>query len=335
MLRYALIAWALLCNGPIAHAKAANAGSNLEQTNLAPAWLNNPMLKTSNSNPGNEIIGGALSNDRLIVGIVVQHKGKQSGICSGLRIAPQVVLTAAHCFCRDGQVTRLPPLVTNQTYINSRPKAIWIEAVAFQVFPGWSCKRSSVHAYDLALIYLADSPEGVEPLQQSVRKVPKESQIKLQPSCNMFSLFPNIRNIDQLVSENHSKILVSGYGYQEKDKIGTRNEVELGVSSLTCRSELASNLGCRSFKEFILGAGQRDFGRRDACGGDSGGPAFVRDDDGKLIPVGVVSRGVRRHGPFQKGACGAGGIYTHIGVPEVQRWLVNSGVRQNSEPCLN
>jgi secreted trypsin-like serine protease len=46
-------------------------------------------------------------------------------------------------------------------------------------------------------------------------------------------------------------------------------------------------------------------GQRQICHGDSGGPAFIRDETGRRLLVGVVSRGIRAE-------CTAGAIFTRV-----------------------
>lgn len=319
------------------HAQSEGADSTWRQPVSAPDWLDTSKPRMTDDIFAPEVIGGTPSDDQRIVGIVVQFEGGGAGLCSGLWISAGIILTAAHCLCRDGTVTKLPPLLTNETDFKDTDKSPWVEASGFVLYPGWSCARSSIHARDLALIYMGyippPIPNDVIVPAASTRRVPLENEVQLLPACAGYTLYPNIRPFGRLASEANEKMRVGGFGYDETGKTGFRNEAVLGVSALSCRSRTAQLLGCRAFAEFILGAGKSDIGRRDACGGDSGGPAFLRSDDGAFIPVGVVSRGVRARGAFQGGACGSGGIYTHLGVPDVRRWLLKYGVLQRSGRC--
>jgi secreted trypsin-like serine protease len=49
----------------------------------------------------------------------------------------------------------------------------------------------------------------------------------------------------------------------------------------------------------------------DTCKGDSGGPAFIKDQDGRLLLAGITSRGAV--------GCDQGGVYTL--VPAFLPWI--------------
>jgi secreted trypsin-like serine protease len=72
-----------------------------------------------------------------------------------------------------------------------------------------------------------------------------------------------------------AEVTIVGYGEDEHEVTGVKRKVVTWISAQTATGQ-----------EFRAGG---DF--RDSCGGDSGGPAFVRTDDGRWLQAGIVSRG--------------------------------------------
>jgi secreted trypsin-like serine protease len=125
-----------------------------------------------------------------------------------------------------------------------------------------------------------------------------------------------------LVLEEHSKVsprpivrdgqfkpettLVVGFGMINPSGTkgyGEKRKATVPVMTLDCKEmEDQARYGCWADVEMV--AGHRGL-KRDTCKGDSGGPLYVEDEEGKLFLLGVTSRGVRASGK----PCGNGGIY--------------------------
>ena len=177
--------------------------------------------------------------------------------CSGTLITDQWVVTAAHCVA-GRQGTELMVLVgTKSLNLGGRKKQV-ISVVVHGAYDPHTREN------DLALLFL-DSPTAIFPPQ-----------------------FPSIE-VEQRLVDDQEKVTISGWG----------NTYDFGVKSLDLmetEAPLVSPQLCsepdshgQSLKATMLCAGYED-GRTDACDGDSGGPATVREY-GQEFLIGVKSWG--------------------------------------------
>lgn len=255
-----------------------------------------------------EVVGGAPSPDRKIVGIRFKRNGELY-VCSGLLISYNRVLTAAHCTCgaTDFEVTNGP-----------FAEKSWYRAGFVSAFRAYDCGRQPM-GDDLALL---DLPFKL-PADDSDRTV-----------CATYSLLTSIRLGAKWFPTPPVRIAVAGYGFiGDEPELGNRMEGEVGVNSFLCNGPAARRLGCYAFGELIAGAVRTDGEVRDTCAGDSGGPAFRRLD-GTLVPIAIVSRSLPVSQRFPiRGQCGSGGIYTHLGRTDVLQWLRQNGVPEGKPNC--
>ena len=133
--------------------------------------------------------------------------------------------------------------------------------------------------------------------------------------------------IDQATS-----VRAVGFGRTEDpiaEPIGIKRQVDVPVASTNCLGHVnrgsgpipdASFYGCGAGGELVAGAPLLD---RDSCNGDSGGPIYIRRNDGHEFLVGVTSRAVVRPGLRP---CGDGGIYARVDGGALQ-WM-----RQQASP---
>ena len=210
--------------------------------------------------------------------------------CSGTLITDQWVVTAAHCVA-GRQGTELMVLVgTKSLNLGGRKKQV-ISVVVHGAYDPHTREN------DLALLFL-DSPTAIFPPQ-----------------------FPSIE-VEQRLVDDQEKVTISGWG----------NTYDFGVKSLDLmetEAPLVSPQLCsepdshgQSLKATMLCAGYED-GRTDACDGDSGGPATVREY-GQEFLIGVKSWGdcgaPKKYGVFTRVAPYVGWIRanTHSGLIRTQ-----------------
>jgi hypothetical protein len=87
---------------------------------------------------------------------------------------------------------------------------------------------------------------------------------------------------------------------------GIKRQVDVPILSLDCNGEEdADRFGC--FADYEVVAGHRGLGK-DSCRGDSGGPLYVRNEEGAYCLLGATSRGARGASTV----CGDGGIYVRV-----------------------
>jgi hypothetical protein len=143
------------------------------------------------------------------------------------------------------------------------------------------------------------------------------------------------------------ELKVVGFGETETGAVAVRMKAQVPVLTPDC-SEQPYNLYCAAFQEMILAERDGRSKPRDTCGGDSGGPVFVRrmvtlPECGFLSeppiltqPQDIVAAITSRAAPFTLASsaqpCGQGGIYTLVGRRSVYAWLDQNHVK--SQTCL-
>lgn len=188
----------------------------------------------------------------LIRGVVAPER---SQFCGGALIAPDTVLTAAHCVDNNigrGQAARVDVVAGTLTYASGGER---LKVTAILVHPGWN---SASMNNDFAILKLASASQLGTP-------VILESGVVTPPG----------------------EAFVSGWGLLTEGGVGSAKL--MGV-----KLPLVDNTQCNMPESYngeitpqMLCAGERD-GGKDSCQGDSGGPVTSLATD-RLI--GVVSYG--------------------------------------------
>jgi hypothetical protein len=191
------------------------------------------------------------------------------GYCTGTLITPDVVLTAAHCACSEVNervVFGVDLEKADQTIKVSRSVAMNACGVAL----GGS---------DVALLFLDHPPGNVVP--------------RALAGANLLAKIVDVTAV--------------GFGLTESGASGKKLVVNVPIASAACNESLegiadASYYGCTEGAELV--AGMQNL-KKDTCHGDSGGPIYVKTNNGDLL-VATTSRGVQSSGASD---CGDGGIY--------------------------
>ncbi len=181
-------------------------------------------------------------------------------LCTGTLIAPQIVLTAAHCIPPATKVDEISVFFGTKMTKTQRATA-----ERFGIFPGACVSECKTDAFDFAFVEIREKIGGVD----------------------IIPLLATQEEWDEAMAPD-LPVTVVGFG-------ATRDDEEEGAAPLmdsergfkrvvTTQIEEIRPKG----REFVAGEPGKD-----TCGGDSGGPAFVQLADGSWRQVGVTSRGVR------------------------------------------
>lgn len=298
-------------------------------TGCSPAALSEGTVAPTQSS--SNIFGGSLStqdfqNKNGLVGLIITTEVTVAGglkpvtreftsLCTGTLIERRVVLTAAHCVT-SYQGERI---VAVQAYfkpnINLVTQKDIISADRLAVHPRYmenvnqSVSVDSVAWNDIALIRLsADAPKNIKTVA--------------------------IANKNSTVVNSNSKLLLSGFGiatptvrekvFNEKTQKWDVVEVQEKSPTSGILRQVADisvvNLINQSHEILLTQTNSKG-----ACHGDSGGPAFLQNEDGSVVQVGVTSRGTN-----ELGNCDEGAIYSN--VAEYSAWIETTTARLVTTP---
>jgi len=220
-------------------------------------------------------------------------------ICSGTLIAPDLVVTAAHCYC-DGVMDQVI-FGTSAFAPSDRINIVKEQSLLFTPGPDQSAQRCAQIKQDLSLGDLA-----LLKLEKAASASPRE-----------------IGGLKMVL--NSASVRAVGFGQNNSagtgGVIGIKYQVNIVIASYQCGGTTAMNIPdnqvfrCKNPYELVA-AGLN----RDTCGGDSGGPVYVSAENTKIYLVGVTSRAVDPNGK-----CGPGGIYVLLGAPPIRAWLESQG----------
>lgn len=245
------------------------------QTNLIKSLLVSGFLVLSACAPSQEqanqintngtaIMGGDLVKftDRAAfstVGLIAQIEmkdGKREGFsCTGSILEASYVVTAAHCIpevTADVKKAELYVVFGLDQSKPSRQNARLVVGTVVHPQYNSNAKRTE-EMHDIALVKY----DGTTPVGYGAASLLTDYS-KLVPKMN---------------------ILVAGYGVNQTDGVNKKNDYKLYQTRLEM-------LGAMNDTELVL----KQYPGKGVCHGDSGGPAFVEESNGKLLLWGITSR---------------------------------------------
>lgn len=261
--------------------------------------------------------GRPAPDEGLAVGIYFADRAGPA-ICTGVAIARHLVLTAGHCACGF-------PESYIVTSLEKMPREAFRERTLKLVADlkrGLPVKRVPVDDF-IQPIYGAPIPFDVNQCAQGITPGSDLALLALDRSfCGETPACPKGYDIaywslrDRLAPGARLKVV--GYGRTETNALGERRVVQVPILTGNC---VIARYGqnCAPFKELILSDREAGSLAKDSCGGDSGGPAFLRAGD-KWLLVAITSRGTPGLLPGA-GDCGGGGVYELLGRDSVRTWL--------------
>ena len=257
-------------------------------------------------------------------GAVVRFADDQDGLCTATKIAPLVLLTAAHCVTdlqtgrskagfEPGGVLHISNAPDPE---RAAPEAVTLDAVLLH--PDYQQGLARFVAYKASRIS-APTPEGatagLPELAQALRirhhfssRYPDIALLRLRtptPSIPTLSL-------DFAAPPEGAEVLLVGYGCQIPPRLGDVRQRGGGRRSWG-RSRVIRADGLNLYSE----GGQMRPGAPSLCPGDSGGPVLYR---GRVVGVHSVVYGLNaRHGARSNMAARVGALAGWAGWPAASR----------------
>ena len=230
------------------------------------------------------IFGGSpVAKGGLSAGVAVVERDSDRLVCSGVLITPDVVQTAGHCIQEYADLT--DTLDSAPANLAERWKVYIGDGVDGGVLPAqYDVKAVYVHPMlranprgyaDYGLMVLEHPVVGAEPLPLMTELAP------------LLGVLRSGRSGLPWRSGRSGSLRIAGFGRREDDGKGIKYQVDVAVQQFSAAEAVVGGAG------------------KDACIGDSGGPALAIASDGSASLVGTISRGVHL-------GCGDGAVVSLV-----------------------
>lgn len=254
------------------------------------------------------INGREVKNSESIASSVVGvYDSKINSICTGSLIAPNIVMTAAHCVPDKASDVKIVFSTNIDETINAREQDILKEyvltATDFKTAPGWNPKNETIEVdtADLALIKFKGSiPKGYK----VATFLADSSALKIGNSVTVAGFGVNLVDMEEIDPKRYRKIdealeygdvICSGNGQGKGGNYGTCFKIDRSGDGLLRMTSAPISF----VHETEIRLSEKKSG---TCNGDSGGPAFI-EKNGEYFLFGVTSRGSE--------LCNDVGVYTN------------------------
>jgi len=224
------------------------------------------------------IVGGepaSLPEDTVAVALALRFGEETLAFCSGALIAPDVVLTAAHC------------LDSISTFSF---KAIW-EAGLVRVVAGESIDAEEASYYEV-LRYVVHPAFDMEAARHDLGMLWLDRPV---PDAYTYPILEDVASVIQMAKDNH-EVRFLGYGLDEEERDGQRLKVSGTVSRICSQKRTLHSEDCivklesGAYLTLPYGTFLHSLEEGGPCHGDSGGPVLAQWK-GETYLVGLVSGG--------------------------------------------